>query len=107
MATKKKKKSDEWWTATSPIGQSVYLPTRDKKLREKKLEENLEATLAEDRLAEIQEARLNKVDESVDAIKNTEVDIDKELGPEVRTNNQMLNLGLMSQPQGEENATNR
>ena len=79
----------------------------DKRLREKKLEENLEATLAEDRLAEIQEARLNKVDESIDAIKNTEVDIDKELGPEVRTNNQMSNLGLMSQPQGEENATIR
>ena len=39
MANKKKKKSkaeDEWWTATSPIGQSVYLPTRDKKLREKR-----------------------------------------------------------------------
>ena len=36
MTTKKKKKSDEWWTATSPIGQSVYLPTRDKKLREKR-----------------------------------------------------------------------
>ena len=36
MATKKKKKSDEWWTATSPIGQSVYLPSRDKKLREKR-----------------------------------------------------------------------
>ena len=36
MATKKKKNSDEWWTATSPIGQSVYLPTRDKALREKR-----------------------------------------------------------------------
>ena len=39
MAKKTKKKStaeDEWWTATSPIGQSVYLPTRDKKLREKR-----------------------------------------------------------------------
>jgi len=79
----------------------------DKKLRENNQQENIKGVLAEDRLSEIQEARFNTIDKSVDAIENTEIDIDKELGPEVRTNNQMAGLGLTSQPQGEENATNR
>jgi integrase len=79
----------------------------DKKLREKNQQENIEGVLAEDRLSEIQEARFNKIDESINTIENTEIDIDKELGPEVRTNNQMAGLGLTSQPQGEEDATIR
>ena len=79
----------------------------DKKLREKNQQENIEGVLAEDRLSEIQQARFNKIDESINTIENTEIDIDKELGPEVRTNNQMAGLGLTSQPQGEEDATIR
>ena len=79
----------------------------DKKLREDNQQENIKGVLAKDRRNEINEARFNEIDKSINTIENTEIDIDKELGPEVRTNNQMSGLGLASQPQGEENATIR